>query len=143
MPSRSRKELAAALRKGDFDRAYYFHGPEDVLKEEALRYLLERTVDPGTRDFNLDVRSAGQLDPESVEALCNTLPMMAERRVVVIRDVEQWKRKTKARAAFLRYLEHPSPETIVVLVQGAGEEKEDKEGGKPEDPGNGKAKGKD
>lgn len=127
MPSRSRKELAAALRKGDFDRAYYFHGPEDVLKEEALRYLLERAVDPGTRDFNLDVRSAGQLDPESVEALCNTLPMMAERRVVVIRDVEQWKRKTKARAAFLAYLERPSPETIVVLVQGAGEEKEDKE----------------
>ena len=53
--------------------------------------------------------------------------MMAERRVVVIRDVEQWKRKTKARNAFLAYLERPSPDTVVVLVQGGAEAAEDKE----------------
>lgn len=127
MPSRSTKEFLTALKKGEFERAYYLHGPEDVLKEEGLRYLLERAVDPATRDFNLDQRSAGQLDPESVEALCNTVPMMADRRVVVIRDVEQWKRRTKARNAFLAYLERPSPDTVVVLVQGSAEESEDKE----------------
>ena len=127
MPPRSTKEFLTSLRKGEFERAYYLHGPEDVLKEEGLRYLLERAVDPATRDFNLDQRSAGQLDPESVEALCNTVPMMADRRVVVIRDVEQWKRKTKARNAFLAYLERPSPDTVVVLVQGSAEDAEDKE----------------
>ena len=127
MPSRTTREFLSTLKKGEFDRAYYLHGPEEVLKEEGLRYLIERSVDPATRDFNFDLRSAGQLDPESVEALCNTVPMMAERRVVVIRDVEQWKRKTKARNAFLAYLERPSPETVVVLVQGAAEEAEDKE----------------
>jgi DNA polymerase-3 subunit delta len=127
MPPRSTKEFLTSLKKGEFERAYYLHGPEDVLKEEGLRYLLERAVDPATRDFNLDQRSAGQLDPESVEALCNTVPMMADRRVVVIRDVEQWKRKTKARNAFLAYLERPSPDTVVVLVQGGSEETEDKE----------------
>lgn len=127
MPSLTKKEFLGALKKGEFDRAYYLHGTDDVLKEEGLRYLIERAVDPATRDFNFDQRSAGQLDPESVEALCNTVPMMAERRVVVIRDVEQWKRKTKARNAFLAYLERPSPDTIVVLVQGSSEEAEDKE----------------
>jgi len=127
MPSRTPREFLSALKKGEFERAYYLHGPEDVLKEEGLRYLLERAVDPATRDFNLDQRSAGQLDPESVEALCNTVPMMAERRVVVVRDVEQWKRKTKARNAFLSYLDRPSPDTVVVLIQGSAEDTEDKE----------------
>jgi len=127
MPSQTFRELGAALKKGAFEPVYYFHGPEDVLKEDALRFLLDRALDPALRDFNLDQRSAGQLDPEAIESLCSTLPMMAERRVVVIRDVEQWKRKTKARTTFLAYLERPSPETIVVLVQGAAEEGEDKE----------------
>ena len=127
MPSQTFRELGAALKQGAFEPVYYFHGPEDVLKEDALRYLLDRALDPALRDFNLDQRSAGQLDPEAIESLCSTLPMMAERRVVVIREIEQWKRKTKARAAFLAYLDRPSPETIVVLVQSAAEEAEDKD----------------
>jgi len=53
--------------------------------------------------------------------------MMAERRVVLVRDVEAWKRKTKAKAALLDYLKNPSPETIVILVQSAAETAEDKE----------------
>jgi DNA polymerase III delta subunit len=53
--------------------------------------------------------------------------MLAERRVVLLRDVEGWKRKTAGRAEFLRYLERPGPETVVILVQGSGEEDEDKE----------------
>jgi DNA polymerase III subunit delta len=119
--------LSRSLKKGELAPVYYLHGPEDVLKDEAVRAVLDQALDPALRDFNLDQRSAAQLDPEQINALCNTLPMMAERRVVVLRDVEGWKRKTKGRAEFLRYLERPSAETVVVLVQGAGEDTEDKE----------------
>jgi DNA polymerase-3 subunit delta len=119
--------LFRSLNKGEVAPVYYLHGHEDVLKDEAVRMILDRTLDPGLRDFNFDQRSAAQLDPEEIHSLCNTLPMLAERRVVVLRDVEGWKRKTKARAEFLRYLERPSLETVVVLVQGSGEDAEDKE----------------
>ena len=127
MPSRTARELAAGLKNGQFDPAYYFHGPEDVLKEDAVRYLLDRALDPALRDFNLDQRSAAQLEPDGVADLCNTLPMMAERRVVLVREVEAWKRRTKARSALLRYLENPSPETVVILLQSGSEGDEDKE----------------
>ncbi len=127
MPQRTRKELTASLRKGDFAPAYYLFGSEDVLKEEFARTITDRAVDPGLRDFNFDQRSAASLDPDAVESLCNTLPMMAERRVVIIRDVEAWKRKPRARAVLVRYLEQPSPETVVILLQGSGEEAADKE----------------
>ena len=127
MPSRSSRDLAAAFKQGRYDPAYYFHGAEDVLKEDAVRYLLDNALDPSLRDFNFDQRSAGQLEPDAVADLCNTLPMMAERRIVLVRDVEAWKRKTKARAALLEYLKDPSPQTIVILVQGSAEAAEDKE----------------
>ena len=57
--------------------------------------------------------------------------MMAERRVVVLREVEALKRKPKVRAALLEYLGRPAPDTVLVLVQGAGEETEDKEIARP------------
>jgi DNA polymerase III delta subunit len=53
--------------------------------------------------------------------------MLADRRVVLLREVEAWKRKTRGRTEFLRYLERPSPATLVIILQGSGEESEDKE----------------
>jgi DNA polymerase-3 subunit delta len=127
MPAHTLDALLRSLPKGELAPVYYLHGPEDVLKDEAVQAILERALEPGLRDFNFDQRSAGQLDPEAIFSLCTTLPMMAERRVVVLRDVEGWKRKPKTRAAFLKYLERPSAETVVILVQGAAEDAEDKE----------------
>jgi DNA polymerase-3 subunit delta len=119
--------LLRSLKKGELASVYYLYGPEDVLKDEAVGAIVDRAVDPSLRDFNFDQRSAAQLDADEVHALCNTLPMLAERRVVLLRDVEGWKRKTKGRAEFLKYLEHPGAETLVIMVQGSGEENEDKE----------------
>src|SRR3989442_1167457 len=116
-----------ALRRGEVPPAIYLHGEEDVLKQEVIREILDRVLDPGLRDFNLDQRSAAELDPEGVETLCHTLPMMADRRVVIVRDVEAWSRRTKAKGEMLRYLEKPAAETVVVLIQGLGDPKPDAE----------------
>ena len=127
MPTQSVDALFRSLKKGDLAPVYYLYGPEDVLKDEAVKTILDRALDPTLRDFNFDQRSAAQLDAEEVHALCNTLPMLADRRVVLLRDVEGWKRKTKGRAEFIRYLQRPSPETVVIMVQGSAEEADDKE----------------
>src|SRR3989442_827965 len=69
------------------------------------------------------VRFAPDLTPESFHALVTTPPMLAERRAVVIRGVDQLgKRKTKLRDEVLRYLASPNPTTLLVLVVAAGEE---------------------
>ncbi len=126
MPAHSFDALLRSLQKGEVAPVYYLHGPEDVLKDEAVRMILDRALDPSLRDFNFDQRSAGQLDPEAVAVLCTTLPMMAERRVVLLRDVEGWKRRPKTRDAFLAYLERPAAETVAILVQSSAEEAADK-----------------
>jgi DNA polymerase-3 subunit delta len=127
MPVQSLDTLFRTLAKGELAPVYYLHGPEEILKDEAVRAILDRALDPAVRDFNLDQRSAAQLDPDDVFALCTTLPMMAQRRVVVLRDLEAARRKPRLRTALLKYLERPAPETVLVLVQGSGEDTEDKE----------------
>ena len=116
--------LFRTLKKGALDPVYYLYGDEDVLKQEAIRSLLEHGLDAATRDFNLDQRDAASLDPEAFHALVQTPPMLALRRVVVLRAVEQLRKKTKIRDALLRYLDSPNPDTVLVLVQGANQETE-------------------
>jgi DNA polymerase-3 subunit delta len=109
------------IRRGDLAPVYYLTGDEDVLKDELVALLLEQAVDPASRDFNLDVRSAGDLDGESLHALVETPPMLAERRVVVIRALEQWRRNARVWKVLERYVANPSPSTMLVLVHGAGQ----------------------
>jgi DNA polymerase-3 subunit delta len=115
--------LHRALKNGELAPVYYFYGSEDVLKDEAVRAILDRALDPSFRDFNFDQRSAPQLDPEELHSLLNTLPMMAERRVVVLREVEALKRKAKVKTTLEAYLKQPSPDTLLILVQGSAEAK--------------------
>lgn len=115
--------LWKALRKGVVRPVYYLHGDEELLKDEAVRTLLDVGVDASTRDFNLDRRRAADLAAEDFHALVQTPPLMAERRGVVVTEVEwmqQKKPKAQAlRAAVLAYAGQPSPETMLVLVQSA------------------------
>ena len=126
MPRLAFDAFSKQLKAGDVPPALYLFGEEDVLKDEAVAAVLDRVLDPSLRDFNYDVRSAAQLDPDAVEALCTTLPMMSDRRLVVIRDVETWNKKARAKSAVLRYLERPAAETVLVLVQGAPRKEDDR-----------------
>ena len=115
--------LLRGLKKGAPDPVYLLHGDEDVLKDEAVRALLDAAVDPAARDFNLDSRFAADLDAEAFHALVNTPPMLADRRAVVLRGVDQLgKRKSKLRDELLRYLGAPNPTTLLILVSAAGED---------------------
>jgi DNA polymerase III subunit delta len=118
MPPSAIRALKSALEQQTFDRVYLFHGDDDYLKEEKVRALIERATDPGTRDFNLEVLRAADADSGSLRMALDALPMMAERRVVVLRDVTALKKD--ARLVLAAYLERASPDTVLVLVAGAG-----------------------
>src|SRR6476619_849536 len=108
MASAGEKALHAALKKRAFDPVYYFHGDDDFLKEARTKALVAAAVDPPKRDFNLELRRAPELDAESLDALLSTPPMLAERRVVVLRDVD--KMKKDARRLLDAYLKRPAPD---------------------------------
>jgi len=108
------KALRAALQDKQFSAAYLLHGQDEFLKEEALRHLIDAAVDPATRDFNFDQRRGAEIDAASLSSLVNSPPMMAERRVVVIRDVTALKKD--ARAALEKYLRSPASDVVVIMT---------------------------
>lgn len=118
MPRVTPDQLRRHLAKNAPEGSWYIHGTEPILKDEVVALLIERALDPSLRDFNLDILSAQQLEPDALASACSTLPMMADRRVVVVRDIESWKRKTKAKQPAVQYLQRPAPETVLLIVQG-------------------------
>ena len=87
MPRVTPDQLRRHLAKNAPEGSWYIHGTEPILKDEVVALLIERALDPSLRDFNLDILSAQQLEPDALASACSTLPMMADRRVVVVRDI--------------------------------------------------------
>jgi DNA polymerase III delta subunit len=124
MSSVTLEKAYAGLRQGAIAAAYCLSGPADLLKDELVDAITNAVLDPGARDFNLDVRAAADLDGEGVHALVETPPMLAERRVVVLRGIEQWRKNAKVWDVLTRYLEHPSPTTVLLMTH-SGEDPPD------------------
>lgn len=118
------RSLKRAIEQRSFEGVYYFHGDNDFLKDESVRNLTDAVVDPATRDFNLEVRRASDVDAATMETLLSTPPMMAEKRMVVIRDVTALKKD--ARAELDRYLAKPAGDTVLLLIASGGATKADK-----------------
>ena len=115
----AQRAFQKSIRERTFAPVYYVHGDDDYLKEDAVRQLIAAVVDPATREFNLEIRRGGEIDAGTLGTLLDTPPMMAERRMVVVRDVGALKKD--ARGAIDRYLARPSSDTVLVLVTlGAG-----------------------
>jgi DNA polymerase III subunit delta len=114
----TQRTLRDAVRDKQFAPAYYLYGEDDFLKEQAVQQLVEAAVNPATRDFNLEVRRGSELDAETLGSLLGTPPMMAERRVLVVRDVGALRKD--ARTLLDRYLRSPASDAVVLLVTPAG-----------------------
>ncbi|MEO8192314.1 MAG: DNA polymerase III subunit delta [Gemmatimonadales bacterium] len=124
MSASALKTLRDALKKGTFDGAYYICGEDDFQKEDAMKQLIEAAVEPAMRDFNMDVRPAQETDAKSLDVALSALPMMADRRILVIRDASMLKKD--ARKVLDRYLAQPSLDVLLLLVETSGA-KTDKE----------------
>lgn len=116
------RDFHRAVKNHDFAPVYYIYGSNDFLKEEAVRSLVSGAVDQATRDFNFDAIRSAELNGERLEAILNTPPLMAPRRMVVLRDVGALKKD--ARAVLEGYLTRPAPDLVLVMVSGP-DDKED------------------
>jgi DNA polymerase-3 subunit delta len=125
MPSAAdSKALRTAVKEGSYAPAYYLFGDDDYLKDEELRRVTDAAVDPATRDFNFETLRGADVDAETLGSLLSTPPMMADRRVMIIRDVPALKKD--ARAALDKYLKRPAPDLLLLLVAPAGSKADSK-----------------
>lgn len=113
MPQISFDQLRRTLRDRVPGGAFFFHGDEDHFREEAVAAVLAAYLDESTRDFNLDQLRGADVAAEDLASILATPPMMAEWRVVVVREAQGLSQK--AREVVEAAAKQPSPGLILVL----------------------------
>jgi len=95
--------------------AFYLHGEDEFRKEEVLRALVDLHLDPSTKDFNLDPLRGTEVDAETLASMLGTPPMMAEWRVVVLREVEGLASSARMREILLQTVSSPPPGLALIM----------------------------
>lgn len=115
-------ELFRAIKQGQIQSVYLFQGEEEHIKGKALEALKKKLLPEGLEVLNETILTAPQAG--DIIAAAETLPMMAERRLVIVKEsLLLASGKTSNEAAesekLSLYLENP-PETacIVFYVRG-------------------------
>ena len=106
--------LRAELARGTVRTAYVLYGDEDLLLDEALEAVVSAALAGADRGFNLDIMRGAEADGRDIVARASSFPMMAERRVVVVRDADKLAGRDPELVA--AYVERPSPTTCLVLA---------------------------
>ena len=94
---------------------FSLHGEDEFRKDQVVRALVDAHLDPATSDFNYDPVRGGETDAETLASLIATPPMMAEWRVVVVRDVEGLAGSKHARDVLLQAAASPPPGLALIL----------------------------
>ena len=102
----------SSIKKKEFAPVYFFFGEEDFLIDEIVDAVIAEGVETATRGFNLDIIHGSEVDGKDIVSIASSFPMMAERRVVVVKDFDRVSNKELIEP----YLEHPSQSTCLILI---------------------------
>ncbi|MGE0548727.1 MAG: DNA polymerase III subunit delta [Kofleriaceae bacterium] len=106
-------DLITEVKAGRLDPIYVVHSEHPILIERLVSAIRDGAVPPATRGFNYDVVE-GKPSAARIIALAQTLPMMAARRMVFVRELAGL--PAEDAEPLLAYLAKPNPSTVIVAV---------------------------
>lgn len=102
------------LEKGKYYPIYLFYGSEHFLIEQTLKKIKGKIVDPKSFGFNAPTYYCPENSPEEIINAARTFPVMSNRKIVVVRDVDTLPSKNLEK--FIPYLQDPIPATCLIFV---------------------------
>lgn len=102
------------IKKGNLGPVYIIYGEEKYLHDELIGRFINISLEPETRDFNLDLFYANETPVDKIINVARSFPMMAQKRVVVVKEIQLV--KTTELKYLGDYVENPSSTSCVILT---------------------------
>jgi DNA polymerase-3 subunit delta len=112
-------EAVAQAKSGRLLPVYLVVGEERLLRDMVVDALRSASLAGGIADFNEDKLTAGEVAADAVVSAARTVPMMANRRFVLVRSIERWDAKEGEGApldTLAEYAARPVDSTCMVLA---------------------------
>jgi DNA polymerase-3 subunit delta len=125
------EQAIAEARAGELRPVYLVAGDEPYLERQVLAELKRAALAGAVPGLNDEYLTAGEASIERVLSAARTLPMMAKRRLVLVRGLERWEPREGQESEgkgespldrLAEYTKAPSPSTVLLLI-GSGLDK--------------------
>jgi DNA polymerase-3 subunit delta len=80
------RTLFETVKNDQIHPVYFLYGPEEYLKQEFIRELMDHALSQGNRAFNLDVIFGDEFDPAVFDDRVGSFPLFTDRRMVIVRN---------------------------------------------------------
>lgn len=109
-------DIVKDVKAGKFAQIYCLMGDEDYYIDKVSEYILQQALSPEEHDFNYTLLYGGETRANDVINVARQFPMMAERRVVMVREFQAMADKEMLAS----YAKNPCPTTVLVLCHKHG-----------------------
>ncbi len=99
-------------KKGKFDPVYLFHGEEEYFIDDLVAFAERHILDEGEKAFNQIVLYGKEIGYQNILDNAYQFPMMASRRVVIVKELQEMKDIN----GLAVYFEKPAEQTVLVLA---------------------------
>lgn len=106
-------QLRQAIAAKRLMPVYLLHGEEGYYIDELTK-MFENLLPEEERDFNLYTLYGPESGVDTVMDVCQRMPMMAERQVVILKEAQAVRSDTLNRLH--HYVERPNPSTVLVIA---------------------------
>ena len=106
-------DFDALLKKGALPSVLLFEGEEEYLKQKALADLRAALLPAGMEELN-ETTLTGPV-PDEIIASCETLPFLADRRLVIVREERSLSGRSEADEKLLDYLPKVPPSAVLLF----------------------------
>ncbi|MBO6524102.1 MAG: DNA polymerase III subunit delta [Balneolaceae bacterium] len=110
-------QVKKEVSSGDLKPIYYLYGDEEFYLDQLLEQF-SNLLPPHEKDFNFDLLYGQDVSPAQVLGIARSFPMMAERRVLIVRNFLQTGKGAAGEGEmndFISYFENPNPSCLVAL----------------------------
>jgi len=104
-------KLIQSIETKEFKPVYFLHGEEPYFIDAITNAIIKNALNDAERDFNQAIVYGKDSDVISVISQAKEYPMMAERRLVVVREAQDLKNIEELAS----YMEAPNDSTIFVI----------------------------
>lgn len=110
------KQLKEQIQKKQFGKLYLFYGEEEYLIHLYEKRMKKALLAPEDEMMNLDVLQSPQ-DPLQIQSSIETLPFMAEKRLVIIKESGAFELKGGRLAELSEQMETLPDTTVLVWIE--------------------------
>ena len=112
MEYKTGQQCIADLKKGKVMPVYVLHGTEPFYIDEVTKYMEDELLSDAEKAFNQSILYGRDVDARTVLDHARQYPMMAERRVVIVKEAQSMRDLKNLDT----YISTPSPQTVLVVA---------------------------